>query len=70
MPLPGKGCSHSKPIKLKVNLGDTNVVFTQPVIMAPTDSRKQSKPKMMRKTINGELSVCLNSHLVTMVVGV
>tara|TARA_R110002051_G_scaffold179176_1_gene248977 strand:- start:273 stop:491 length:219 start_codon:yes stop_codon:yes gene_type:complete len=35
MPNPGKGCSHSNPINVKVNCGSIRVLLTHPVIMAP-----------------------------------
>ncbi len=44
MPLPGKGCSHSKPIKEKFNLGSTSVFLTQPVRIAPKHSAHTNKP--------------------------
>ena len=40
MPFPGNGCKNSKPIKLNVKSGSTKVCFTQPVKLAPTDSKK------------------------------
>ena len=52
----------SNPIKLKVNSGSTKVLFIQPVKIAPTDSRKHSSPKIILKTINGELSMRLKRN--------
>lgn len=65
MPEPGSGCNHSKPINENVKSGSIKVLFTQPVKMAPTDSKKQSRPKIILKTINAELSVCVNNHLLS-----
>lgn len=65
IPFPGKGCNHSKPIKEKVNFGSIRVFFTQPVRIAPTDSKKHNKPKRILKTIRAELSICLKKKLNT-----
>lgn len=68
MPFPGNGCKNSKPIKLNVKSGSTKVRFTQPVKIAPTDSKKQRSPKIILKTINAELSICLKSQLFSVLV--
>ncbi|GAA4895482.1 hypothetical protein GCM10023311_20270 [Flaviramulus aquimarinus] len=60
--MPGSGCNHSKPINEKVKSGATSVRFTQPVKIAPIDSKKHSNPKIILKTINDELSICLKNQ--------
>jgi hypothetical protein len=67
MPFPDKGCSHSKPITVKVNSGSIRVRLIHPVKMAPTDSKNINKPKIILKIISGELSICLNKNLFMMV---
>lgn len=69
MPFPGSGCNHSKPIKVKVNLGSTNALVTHPVKIAPTDSKKHNRPKKILKTISALLSICLNKYLFNVVLG-
>ncbi|GAA4269000.1 hypothetical protein GCM10022257_11010 [Hyunsoonleella aestuarii] len=63
MPFPGNGCNHSNPINENVNFGSIKTRLTQPVNIAPNDSKKHSNPKNIRKTIKAELSICLNKYL-------
>jgi hypothetical protein len=53
---------------LNVKLGSIKVFFIQPVKIAPTDSKKHSSPKIILKTISDELSICLNSQLLSILI--
>jgi hypothetical protein len=46
-----------------VNVGSIRVLVIQPVKIAPKLSKEIRRPKIIRKIINGELSICLNKSL-------